>query len=115
MRYLLDTHVFLWWVEDNSRLGPQARKAINEAREIYVSLASAWEFLIKKALGKIDFGPDADFEEAVQLSDRVIVFTRDSGNIKTVVSVDLPWPRDNSVCSRPEFMAAVDAITKAIL
>ena len=56
-----------------------------------------------------------DFEEAVQLSDRVIVFTRDSGNIKAVIPVDLPWPRDNSVRSKPEFIAAVDSITQATL
>lgn len=56
-----------------------------------------------------------DFEEAVKLSDRVIVLTRDSGQIKSVVPVNLPWPRKDAVRNAPEFLAAVDAITKAIL
>jgi len=56
-----------------------------------------------------------DFEEAVKLSDRVIVFTSDSGQIKTTVPVDLPWPRTNAMKTASEFSSAVEKITHAIL
>lgn len=64
MRLLLDTHVFLWWREDNPRLAPEARGAIADADLCFVSAASAWEVAIKMRLGKIRIpGP---FEAAVE-------------------------------------------------
>ena len=53
MNLLLDTHVLLWWLADDSRLGADARVAITEPRNIpYVSAATAWEIAIKAALGR---------------------------------------------------------------
>ncbi|MEW6293633.1 MAG: type II toxin-antitoxin system VapC family toxin [Pseudomonadota bacterium] len=53
MRLLLDTHVFLWVVEDSARLSDAARKLIAQASEVYVSTASLWEISIKASAGKI--------------------------------------------------------------
>ena len=54
MRLLLDTHVWLWWLGDDRRLGRRARQALAHPRnEVYVSAASAWEIAIKTALGKL--------------------------------------------------------------
>ncbi len=53
MRLLLDTHVVLWWSEDNRRLRPAIRKQIEQADEVFVSAASAWEVSIKVGLGKL--------------------------------------------------------------
>lgn len=52
-RLLLDTHVFLWWRENNARLGLPARNAIATAELVFVSSASAWEIAIKSSLGKV--------------------------------------------------------------
>jgi PIN domain nuclease of toxin-antitoxin system len=51
---LLDTHAFLFWVEDSPRLGKRARRAI-EAPEnaCAVSVATAWELAIKCSIGKL--------------------------------------------------------------
>ena len=58
MRTLLDTHAFLWWVEDSPFLSAIARRAIgNESNEIVVSAASAWEMATKYRLGKL---PEAE-------------------------------------------------------
>lgn len=57
MRLLLDTHVFLWAVTDNRRLGAEARKAMLAASEVFVSAASVWEIAIKSRLGKIEGDP----------------------------------------------------------
>ena len=55
-RLLLDTHVFLWWVENSPELGEDARKAISDPRnEVFVSAASIWEIVIKRVLGKLAF------------------------------------------------------------
>jgi PIN domain nuclease of toxin-antitoxin system len=52
-RLLLDTHVFLWWKENNPQLNLPAREAIATANVVFVSAASAWEIAIKSRLGKI--------------------------------------------------------------
>ena len=54
MRVLLDTHVFLWWVEGDRALSAKARNALADAgNECLLSLASAWELAIKISLGKL--------------------------------------------------------------
>lgn len=45
-----------------------------------------------------------DLEEALLLSDRVIVITRRPGRVKEIVDVPLPRPRDESVLDMPEFL-----------
>jgi PIN domain nuclease of toxin-antitoxin system len=53
-RLLLDTHIFLWWVDDASDLSDTARRAIaDEKNECYLSLTSCWEMAIKSSLGKL--------------------------------------------------------------
>ncbi len=64
MTLLLDTHAFLWWLDDPELLSKPARKAIGDGKNtVYVSAAVAWEIAIKKALGKLD-APD-DLETAM--------------------------------------------------
>jgi PIN domain nuclease of toxin-antitoxin system len=54
MRYLLDTHAFLWWVLDDERLSAAARKVIADgSNELFLSAASGWEIAIKAGLGRI--------------------------------------------------------------
>lgn len=54
MRLLLDTHVFLWWVEGDRSLPGRARKAIADPdNECLLSLASVWELCIKASIGKL--------------------------------------------------------------
>ena len=54
MRLLLDTHVFLWYITADLRLPATFRAAIqNPANEVYLSVASVWEAVIKHALGKL--------------------------------------------------------------
>ncbi|MDP2268798.1 MAG: type II toxin-antitoxin system VapC family toxin, partial [Deltaproteobacteria bacterium] len=53
-RYLLDTHAFLWWVNDSPELTATTRLTIADARnECFLSLASCWEMAIKSSLGKL--------------------------------------------------------------
>jgi len=47
MRVLLDTHAFLWGIADDPRLSLRARRAIADATERFLSIASCWEIAIK--------------------------------------------------------------------
>jgi PIN domain nuclease of toxin-antitoxin system len=54
MRLLLDTHAFLWWVQDARELSRKARAAIADPEnECRLSLVSCWEMAIKHSLGKL--------------------------------------------------------------
>ena len=54
MRLLLDTHAFIWWTAGSERLSQPARRAIeDEANDILVSAASAWEIATKHRLGRV--------------------------------------------------------------
>jgi len=57
MKYLLDTHAFLWFVTDDNRLSSKAKSIIQDSsNEIYFSAASAWEISIKTKLGRLKLG-----------------------------------------------------------
>lgn len=54
MNILLDTHAFLWFVDDNPRLSQPARVLIESGEsQPFLSVASLWEIAIKISLGKL--------------------------------------------------------------
>lgn len=53
MRFLRDTHVFLWAVQDASRLSRRVRDLMQDpGAETFVSSASVWEMSIKCKSGR---------------------------------------------------------------
>ncbi|MEM9305273.1 MAG: type II toxin-antitoxin system VapC family toxin [Pseudomonadota bacterium] len=54
MRFLLDTHVWLWLQVSPERLDPEVLDQLgNPENALYLSAASAWEIAIKSGLGKL--------------------------------------------------------------
>lgn len=54
MNYLLDTHIFLWWLSDPKKLSLEVIEIIeNPNKTIYISAVVIWEISIKRALKKI--------------------------------------------------------------
>ncbi len=54
MKVLLDTHAFIWWVSDDSRLSKRAREIIGKGdHELFFSAASGWEIAIKVRIGRL--------------------------------------------------------------
>ncbi|MCX5922051.1 MAG: type II toxin-antitoxin system VapC family toxin [Candidatus Dependentiae bacterium] len=57
-RYLLDTHILLWWLANDKKLVKKTRDLIaNPSNNIIVSTVSIWEIVIKKSLNKL-IAPD---------------------------------------------------------
>lgn len=55
MSYLLDTHTFIWWIEDNLNLSYQSKQIISNPNNlIFISAVNTWEITIKKSLGKLN-------------------------------------------------------------
>jgi len=58
MRYLLDTHVLLWWVGGVPMESP-AEQVLNDlGSDILVSVISPWEIAIKESKGRLQSPPD---------------------------------------------------------
>ena len=64
MRLLVDTNAFLWWRDGSPQLPDRASREIRDSdNDIFVSIVSLWEIMIKRALGKLRFLED--FEEVM--------------------------------------------------
>lgn len=69
---LLDSHVALWALNQDSRLGPVTTARLGEAAAVHVSAASVWELTIKAMLGRIQLPtnfPDRLVDEGSVLLD----------------------------------------------
>lgn len=54
MKLLLDTHIFLWLIDDDQRLSESLRQELrNPNNEKFLSVASIWECIIKYQIGKL--------------------------------------------------------------
>ena len=59
MRFLLDTHIWLWSLHDPSRLGKRVLEELsNPENELWLSPISTWEALMLNAKGKIRLPAD---------------------------------------------------------
>jgi len=54
MRILLDTHIFLWFINGDAQLPMSVRDAIRDLdNDVYLSAISVWEAIVKYQLGKL--------------------------------------------------------------
>jgi PIN domain nuclease of toxin-antitoxin system len=54
MRYLLDTHTLLWYLDDDVRLPANVKSFIEDpGNDILINMTSFWELAIKTSIGKL--------------------------------------------------------------
>jgi PIN domain nuclease of toxin-antitoxin system len=54
MNILLDTHIFLWYITKDRRMPSEMLNNIRQPEnEVYLSVVSSWEIVIKHDLGKL--------------------------------------------------------------
>ncbi len=54
MRFLLDTHIFLWFITSDRQLSNATSSLIRDPQnEVYLSAASVWEIVVKHQIGKL--------------------------------------------------------------
>lgn len=59
MKLLLDTHAFIWFVENDESLPASLKTQIEDTdNEIFISIVSLWEIAIKTSLGKLEMAID---------------------------------------------------------
>jgi len=57
MKYLLDTHVWIWWNSDPEKLSRKAKSLISDPKryeELLLSAMSVWEFFKLIELGRLE-------------------------------------------------------------
>jgi PIN domain nuclease of toxin-antitoxin system len=61
MKYLLDTHVFIWSLNGDPHLTSRTREIIrNTQNQVFISISSLWEIIIKASLNKLKFYTDLE-------------------------------------------------------
>ena len=61
MKYLIDTHVFIWFMEGTLSFSSIAKNImLNKNNEIFISIASLWEISIKTSIGKLPISKKYD-------------------------------------------------------
>jgi len=53
MKYLLDTHIFLWFITDNKKLNQSVKYLLEGEHELFLSAGSLWEIAIKQSLEQL--------------------------------------------------------------
>lgn len=53
--HILDTHALIWYLRDSQELPPSTKELISSEKDVCVSIATLWEIVIKKSIGKLDF------------------------------------------------------------
>lgn len=68
MRYLLDTHSLIWFLEDNPKLSTLAKSEIkNLQNQCFISIVSLWEIALKTGIDKLDLDiPFSKFKKEIQ-------------------------------------------------
>ena len=74
-KYLLDTHTFLWYLENNPSLNSKTRQIIsNKENQLFISIVSFWEIVIKIQLHKLELPElfEGIFEKAEAFNIRIL-------------------------------------------
>lgn len=67
MKFLLDTHAFLWYLTGDPNLGCKAKEVIDTKTDLYFNIASLWEISIKINIGKLQLNrPFEDLSKELQ-------------------------------------------------
>jgi PIN domain nuclease of toxin-antitoxin system len=87
VKFLLDTHTFLWIGMDDARLSNNARDIIrNRQNALYLSAASIWEIAIKWSLGKLrlELSPEEFIREEMTRNNILTLSIEIAHALKTV-------------------------------
>lgn len=86
-RYLLDTHLMLWWMMNDPVLGQAAIETIRDG-DVAVSVLSLWELTLKNRKGKLSL-PDAPLAGSLEQQGFTILPVR-ADHIETSRGLNLP-------------------------
>ena len=80
MKLLLDTHIFLWFIDDSPLLSAKGKALLEADNELLLSIGSLWEIAIKLCLGKL----------TVAMPTEVLMTQQLTSNDIAVLSITVP-------------------------
>lgn len=90
MTFLLDTHAFLWFINDDARLSPTALKLLESDADLLFSMASLWEIAIKVSLKKLTLPlPFHSFVEQHLIANEIELLSIQSSHLEQLI--ELPF------------------------
>lgn len=115
---LLDSHVFIWSLEQIEKLGRATQSLMQSGVEVYVSKATLWELAIKHKAEKFPY--DTDYLlEGIQLSGYLLLGI-EIDHLQRYMSIELPHkdPFDLLLVAQAEtekltFVTADDRVLKS--
>ncbi len=89
MKLLLDTHAFLWYISNDPKLPRYALDAIRDkSNEVYLSVVSVWEALVKNQTGKLPLPAAADeYINASRIAHRIADLALDREAVSNLLSL----------------------------
>ncbi len=92
MKLLLDTHTFLWWDSEPSRLSSKALALCQDrANTVLLSVVSVWEMQIKSQLGKLKLSlPLAEVVETQRQTNNVKVMSVTLAHVLALENLPTP-------------------------
>ena len=83
MKFLLDTHVFIWWDSEPEKLSNRTFELCQAPEnQLILSVASLWEIQIKSQLGKIKLNiPLAKLVEGQQISNGLLLLPVNASHV----------------------------------
>jgi PIN domain nuclease of toxin-antitoxin system len=80
-RYLLDSHVMLWWLQDPQLLsGPARAVIVDPSNLLFCSVAAIWEIEIKRSVGRLESPPDL-LDQLQRLSIQTLAIDADDATL----------------------------------
>ncbi|MCL2245051.1 MAG: type II toxin-antitoxin system VapC family toxin [Treponema sp.] len=120
MKFLLDTHIVLWFFGNVKKLPDKVLGIImNPKNEKYVSIASAWELAIKINLGKLTFeGGVSNFFSVVEENGFKLLYIKEE-HIKQLETLPVfhrdPFDRiliASAICERIKLVTTDDDVMR---
>jgi PIN domain nuclease of toxin-antitoxin system len=66
---LLDTHILLWFLEDDPKLPPSLKSLIENSDSVFASMVSIWEIAIKLSINKLSL--QVEFQDLPSVLDNL--------------------------------------------
>lgn len=95
-KYLLDTHIFLWFFFDSKKLPKNISKVlINPENDLYISAISFWEISIKFESGKLNLGNISPSDlKNLAIQNKIIPLNLSSGTSSTFHKLKTSYHKD---------------------
>jgi len=120
VKILLDTHIFLWFITEDSKLSNGIKTAIVSLQnQVYLSSVSIWECLIKYRIGKLSLpSPPEQYLIAQRQQHNILSLPLDEGSVQHLVTLPNlhrdPFDR-MLICQAIEHGLTLVTVDKAVL